>query len=238
MQNKDQNNGIGDGRATLRARLSQAMAAIPMIGWLLGIAAAVLVEYALGAQLAYQLYLPKMPALFGFTIALKQPQLVPAALAYVFLVYALPLILVSRLTAPWTNRLAAALERTPTWMSALIHLALLYAALHVWADLSDYRLQVVKLTMIAVMMTLSINVINGYMGEFSCSHPGFMALGAYAASTISLVFFTQDRLFGAALLPPAWGPFFFPLALVARAREYQRKRMTAQRVSRPPGASP
>jgi hypothetical protein len=26
-------------------------------------------------------------------------------------------------------------------------------------------------TMIAVMLTLSLNVINGYMGEFSCSHP-------------------------------------------------------------------
>ncbi|MGD9247542.1 MAG: branched-chain amino acid ABC transporter permease, partial [Desulfobacteraceae bacterium] len=85
---------------------------------------------------------------------------------------------------------------------------------HFWADLSDYRLLVLKLTMIAVMLTLSINLINGYMGEFSCSHPGFMALGAYAASTVTLLFFANDSMFGQALLPPALGPYFYPLALV------------------------
>ncbi|MBR9979627.1 MAG: branched-chain amino acid ABC transporter permease, partial [Desulfatitalea sp.] len=52
------------------------------------------------------------------------------------------------------------------------------------------------------------------MGEFSCSHPGFMALGAYSASIFTLVLFTQDRLFGPALLPGAMGPFFFPVALL------------------------
>jgi len=147
-------------------------------------------------------------------IMLKQPILIPSALAYVTLVYAVPIIGVGRLTAGITNRLAAMMDQWPIWISALIHLGLFYLALHYWADISDYRLLVLKLTMIAVMLTLSINVINGYMGEFSCSHPGFMALGAYAASTITLIFFANDRLFGDALLPPALGPFFFPLALV------------------------
>jgi ABC-type branched-subunit amino acid transport system permease subunit len=70
--------------------------------------------------------------------------------------------------------------------------------------MSDYRLLVLKLTMIAIMLTLSINVINGYMGEFSCSHPGFMALGAYAASTVTLLLFANDKLLSARLLflPP------------------------------------
>jgi branched-chain amino acid transport system permease protein len=81
--------------------------------------------------------------------------------------------------------------------------------------MSDYRLLVLKLTMIAIMLTLSINVINGYMGEFSCSHPGFMALGAYAASTVTLLLFANDKLFGEALLPEALGFYFFPLALIA-----------------------
>ncbi len=39
--------------------------------------------------------------------------------------------------------------------------------LHIWTDASDDRLQVAKLIMIAVMLTLSIDVVNGYMGEFS-----------------------------------------------------------------------
>jgi branched-chain amino acid transport system permease protein len=67
--------------------------------------------------------------------------------------------------------------------------------------------------MIAVMLTLSINVINGYMGEFSCSHPGFMALGAYVASVLTLVLFKDNRMFGQALLPESLGPFLFPLVL-------------------------
>jgi branched-chain amino acid transport system permease protein len=42
-----------------------------------------------------------------------------------------------------------------------------------------------------------------------------MALGAYAASTFTVVLFVNDKLFGAALLPPWLGPFMFPLALIA-----------------------
>jgi branched-chain amino acid transport system permease protein len=53
------------------------------------------------------------------------------------------------------------------------------------------------------------------MGEFSCSHPGFMALGAYTASTITLLLFANDKQFGDALLPEALGLYFFPLALIA-----------------------
>jgi branched-chain amino acid transport system permease protein len=80
--------------------------------------------------------------------------------------------------------------------------------------MSDYRLLVLKLTLIAVMITLSLNIINGYMGEFSCSHPGFLALGAYAASVFTLVLFVDDRIFGAAWLPKEIGPLFFPIALI------------------------
>jgi branched-chain amino acid transport system permease protein len=187
---------------------------VPMLGWLTGILCTVLIEHLFGRPLSYLLYLPKMPVLFGCLIMFKQPLLIPSALAYVALIYALPIALVARLSAGLTNRLAAVLDRLPIWVSSLIHLGLLYAALHFWADLSDYRLLVLKLTMIAVMLTLSINLINGYMGEFSCSHPGFMALGAYAASTVTLLFFANDSMFGQALLPPALGPYFYHLALI------------------------
>jgi branched-chain amino acid transport system permease protein len=64
------------------------------------------------------------------------------------------------------------------------------------------------------MLTLSLNVVNGYMGEFSCSHPGFMALGAYCASVLTLGLFVNVQLLGVASLPPALGPFLFPVALI------------------------
>jgi len=73
---------------------------------------------------------------------------------------------------------------------------------------------VIKLTMISIILTISINVINGYQGEFSCSHPGFMAIGAYVSSIFTLWFFVNDKIFGAPLLPEALGPFIFPFVLV------------------------
>jgi branched-chain amino acid transport system permease protein len=65
------------------------------------------------------------------------------------------------------------------------------------------------------MITLSLNVINGYMGEFSCSHPGFVALGAYCASVITIGLFVDPRLFGITLLSDKLGHIMFPLALLA-----------------------
>ena len=184
------------------------------MGWLLGALIAVVLEYYLGEPLADILMLPKIPVLFGFVIMLKKPLLIPSVIIFVLLIYALPIIAVARLSSPLTNRLAAKLFSLPILISVVIHLALLYAILHLWSDISAYRVLTLKLTMIAVMVTLSLNVVNGYMGEFSCSHPGFMALGAYAASVVTVFLFVNDKLFGTAILPSALGPFMFPVALI------------------------
>ena len=197
-----------------RARLRRLISGIPLIGWLLGILGAVLVEYFLGDLLSYYLYLPKIPVLFGFLTVLRKPLLIPGTIGYLILVYLLPILLIAKLLKKQANRLAAFLDKRPVTIATLVHLGLFYGALHLWADISDYRLLVLKLTMIGIMLTLSINVINGYMGEFSCSHPGFMALGAYGASTLTLLLFANDKLFGEPLLPEALGPYFFPLALI------------------------
>lgn len=197
-----------------KQKLRAAFAQVPALGWLAGILCAVLIEHLWGDPLSYQLYLPKLPVLFGCLIMFKEPILIPSALAYVAVIYVIPIAAVTLATRKAANALALMLSRMPLWISGLIHLGLLYLALYYWADLSDYRELVLKLTMIAVMLTLSINLINGYMGEFSCSHPGFMALGAYAASTITLLFFAKDRMFGDALLPTALGPWLYPIALI------------------------
>jgi len=187
---------------------------VPLIGWLLGALIAVALEHYLGEPLADILMLPKIPVLFGFVIMLKKPLLIPSVITFVLLIYVLPISAVARLSAPLTNRLAAKLFSLPILISVVIHLGLLYAVLHLWSDISAYRVLMLKLTLIAVIVTLSLNVVNGYMGEFSCSHPGFMALGAYAASTVTVFLFTNDKLFGNAILPSALGPFMFPFALI------------------------
>jgi branched-chain amino acid transport system permease protein len=189
------------------------MSRVPMLGWLIGILAAVVLEMAVGTPFARTLGLPKAPVLFGFVIMLKKPLLIPSAALYLMLIYLLPIGLIARFGAVLLNRLAAKLVDFSVLFSILFHLVLLYLILHLWSGISDYRVLVVKLTLIAVMVTLSLNVINGYMGEFSCSHPGFMALGAYAASVFTVSLFVNDKIFGAALLPAFIGPFFFPIAL-------------------------
>ncbi len=202
----------------VNARTSRKLRAlysrVPLLGWLCGALIAVTLERFAGAAIASALGLPKIPALFGLDIMLKTPVLGPNALLYALLVYGLPMGVATVASIPLTNRLAAGLFRLPIAVAAVMHLALLYAALHLWAGVSDYRVLVLKLLLIAVMLTLSLNVINGYMGEFSCSHPGFMALGAYCASVFTIGLFVDDRLFGAVFLPPALGPFLFPIALI------------------------
>ncbi|HMA54205.1 MAG TPA: branched-chain amino acid ABC transporter permease, partial [Acidobacteriota bacterium] len=186
----------------------------PLIGWLFGALLAVTLERLVGNPLALAVGLPKIPALFGLDIMLKKPLLIPNAVLYVLLVYGLPMGIATRATIAPANRLATGLFRLPIVATTVVYIGFLYAILHVWAEVNDYRALVLKLTLIAIMFTLSLNVINGYMGEFSCSHPGFMALGAYCTSVFSLGLFVDTGFFGTALLPPALGPFLFPVALV------------------------
>lgn len=63
---------------------------------------------------------------------------------------------------------------------------------------------VLKYIGINIMLTISLNLVNGYMGEFSVGHAGFMAIGAYVASLLTVWVF-----------PQAVGPFLFPVALLA-----------------------
>jgi branched-chain amino acid transport system permease protein len=196
------------------SKIRQTFAPVPVLGWLLGALIAVILEQLIGTQLAQLLGMSKVPALFGFVIMLTDPILIFSATLYVLLIYVLPIGLVAKLTAPLTNRAADRLLRVQMFVSVLVHLALLYGTLYVWSSLNDYRLLIARLTLIAVMLTLSLNVVNGYMGEFSCSHPGFMALGAYVASVFTVVLFVQDNRFGAPLLPPALGPVLFPIGLI------------------------
>jgi branched-chain amino acid transport system permease protein len=196
------------------SRLRGLLAHVPLLGWLLGALIAVLLEQLVGTPLAQALGMSKVPALFGLTLMLENPVLIPSAIAYVLLIYVLATGLVALLTAPLANRVAAGLLRLPMMVSVIVHLALLYAILHVWSGVNLYRYDVLRYALIAIIVTLSLNVVNGYMGEFSCSHPGFMALGAYTASVFTVALFVQDSQFGAPLLPPALGPFTFPISLI------------------------
>jgi branched-chain amino acid transport system permease protein len=57
---------------------------------------------------------------------------------------------------------------------------------------------------INIILTISLNLINGYMGEFSVGHAGFMAVGAYVASLMTIHVFPSET-----------SGLFFPLAIFA-----------------------
>ena len=198
----------------LKSKIFEMFSMVPIIGWLFGILFAVILEQIVGTPLAWALGLPKIPALFGFLIMLKKPLLIPSSIVYVLLIFILPIGIIARLSVAPANRLAERLINFSMIGSVLVHLILLYTIFHIWSGMSDYRLITLKFTLIAIMVTVSLNVINGYMGEFSCSHPGFMALGAYTASVFSVSIFVNDSMFGQALMPSFLGPFLFPLGLI------------------------
>ena len=198
-----------------KGKIRALFSSVPTLGWLLGVFTAVMLEKFFGIELAHAVGLPKIPALFGIDIMLKKPLLIPNAAIFTTLIYVLPICIVAIMTARPANLIAKALLRFPIFVSAVIHLGLLYLSLHFWGDISDYRLMTLKFMLIAIMITLSLNVINGFMGEFSCSHPGFVALGAYCASVITIGLFVNPDLFGITLLSEKLGPFLFPFALLA-----------------------
>jgi branched-chain amino acid transport system permease protein len=51
-----------------------------------------------------------------------------------------------------------------------------------------YPLRILTLAGINVVLAVSLNLINGFTGQFSIGHAGFMAIGAYAAGFVSITF--------------------------------------------------
>jgi branched-chain amino acid transport system permease protein len=63
------------------------------------------------------------------------------------------------------------------------------AALNAWLPqaLNPYVFQVLILVGINIILAVSLNLVNGFTGQFSIGHAGFMAVGAYTSAMFSLV---------------------------------------------------
>jgi branched-chain amino acid transport system permease protein len=104
--------------------------------------------------------------------------------------------------ARWRERLVGV--ATARWtLPVLVVAGLLFCvAAERWPLVNGYTRFVLLSVGINVILCASLNLVNGYMGEFSVGHAGFMSLGAYTAAVI-----TVRALPGNAVA--------FPLALVA-----------------------
>jgi len=54
---------------------------------------------------------------------------------------------------------------------------------------SDYFLRIINISLIYIIYTTSLNLINGYTGLFSLGHLGFAAIGAYISSALTTLVF-------------------------------------------------
>ncbi len=84
-----------------------------------------------------------------------------------------------------------------------------------WLGVLDSYVQLVLFYIgINIILTVSLNLVNGYMGEFSVGHAAFMAVGAYVSGLISVWLFAEDKVFGQPVLPIGWAFPLFPLVLI------------------------
>jgi branched-chain amino acid transport system permease protein len=71
--------------------------------------------------------------------------------------------------------------------NTLIYLVLLVALLALAQfALNDYYLRVLAVVAINIVLTVSLNLTNGFTGDFSLGHAAFMSIGAYASAILTL----------------------------------------------------
>ncbi len=100
----------------------------------------------------------------------------------------------------------------PTSTIAMIAIITVLAKLGI---INNYFQTIIVTICINIIMSASLNIVNGYMGEFSCGHGGFMATGAYISSVVSLVLFKDgNAITGSALLPPEAALLGFPISII------------------------
>ena len=80
--------------------------------------------------------------------------------------------------------------------------------------LSLYVMSVLMFMGINIILSTSLNLVNGYMGEFSCGHAGFMCVGAYVSSLLGVWLFAKDKVFGTAVLNPEYALYAFPIIIL------------------------
>ncbi len=75
--------------------------------------------------------------------------------------------------------------RRAAWTAGTVAL-LLALDLVLPGTLNPYHMQILMLCGINVMLAVSLNLINGFTGQFSIGHAGFMAIGGYGSAMFSL----------------------------------------------------
>ena len=79
--------------------------------------------------------------------------------------------------------MSASLRSKKGWLLAAVVLSVVLSRFS--GAINGYYLQVVLFIGINITLAVSLNLINGYTGQFSLGHAGFMAIGAYVSAYLS-----------------------------------------------------
>ena len=90
--------------------------------------------------------------------------------------------------AAWTGVVRLA------WPVAVALLVAAVVSTVVRGHLNGYQANLLADCGIAIVMAVSLTVVNGFTGQFSIGHSGFLSLGGYAAAAI--MYYATYRLFG------------------------------------------
>src|SRR3982751_3956249 len=113
----------------------------------------------------------------------------------------------------------------PSWVKSLITAIVLIAVLYVvnammstggffGTGIDDYQARLLVFIAINIILATSLNLVNGFTGQFSIGHAGFMSVGGYTAAFITTTLQTTHP----ALFTDAGGPastLIFLAALLA-----------------------
>ncbi len=95
----------------------------------------------------------------------------------------------------------------PLWLKEALKIALVLLLIFgfqfaIESSINQYYLRIVINCGIAMILALGLNLVNGFAGQFSLGHAGFMAVGAYLSAALTTVipnsFFAQS-IFGVQL---------------------------------------
>jgi branched-chain amino acid transport system permease protein len=79
--------------------------------------------------------------------------------------------------------------------------------------LGEFAAKIVLDSGIAIILAVSLNIVNGFTGQFSMGHAGFMALWGYTAGAIT--YYGSFKLWGTAAVHPGAGTALFVGSCVA-----------------------
>jgi len=78
-----------------------------------------------------------------------------------------------------------------------IYGVMLYAliqVLYTFGVLNNYYMQIIEIALINIVLATSLNIINGFTGQFSLGHGGFMAVGAYTAGVLTTLIWKLPQM--------------------------------------------